>query len=267
MNSNHYSKFHGLSKHRNYLLLLIFLAVSASSCRLLNPSKLYTSEKDYPYTTLTDSLPNDYRIRPGDRFELLIFSNNGYKLIDPIIYTNAGGSTRIQDMALDYDVNANGVAYLPMIGQVNLFGLTEREAELLLAEKYKENYISPYIQLRVTNRRVLVYRGNEDAKVVLMTNQNMTIMEAIAAAGGVTDLSRTYRVKLIRNAGTVGQTITLIDLSTVEGLMESGKLVKADDIIYLEPSLNAGFFRELAPIFTAVSTVILVVSFIMSFQN
>ncbi|HET8962791.1 MAG TPA: hypothetical protein VFM99_02760, partial [Chitinophagales bacterium] len=132
---------------------------------------------------------------------------------------------------------------------------------------YKENYISPYVQLRVTNRRVLVYRGNEDAKVVMMTNQNMTIMEAIAAAGGVTDLSETYKIKLIRNAGTVGQTITLIDLSTVEGLMESGKLVKADDIIYLEPSLNAGFFRELAPIFTAVSTVILVVSFIMSFQN
>lgn len=258
----------GASGSRSGLYFLLIIALGAGSCRLINPSELYETGKDYPYTALTDTVPSDYRIRPGDRFELWIFSNNGYKLVDPVIATNSTGSAMyVQNMALAYDVDARGVAFLPMIGEVNLFGLTEREAELLLVEKYKESYISPYVLLRVINRRVIVFRGNETAKVVPLDNPNMTIMEAIAAAGGVTDLSKTHKVKLIRNAGTPGQTITLIDLSTAEGLAETGKLVKADDIIYLEPSLNAGFFRELAPIFTAVSTVILVISFIMSFQQ
>lgn len=265
MNTSGRSEIAGLSSGKITLLFLILIAVFSGSCRLMNPSELIKTDKDYTYTTLMDSLPSAYRIRPGDRFELLIFSNNGYKLIDPIIYTNTGGGTRIQDLTIEYDVNAEGNANLPMIGQVNLFGLTEREAELLLAEKYKAHYINPYTQLRVINRRVIVYRGNENARVVMMENQNMTVMEAIAAAGGMTDLTKSYQIKLVRNAGTVGQTISLIDLSTPEGFQEAGKLVKADDIIYLEPSLNAGFWRELAPIFTAVSTVVLVVSFILSF--
>jgi protein involved in polysaccharide export with SLBB domain len=47
---------------------------------------------------------------------------------------------------------------LPMIGKQTLAGKTELEAEQMLAGLYAEFFLDPYVQLRVVNRRVSVFR-------------------------------------------------------------------------------------------------------------
>jgi polysaccharide export outer membrane protein len=251
-------------KHRltTYGIISILLLLGLSSCRTLNPSRIAFYDKDYTYTTLTDTMPLDYPLVPGDRFDLFIFSNSGYLLVDRnITGNNTPGQQNLLQNSLLYDVSQDGSSILPMIGKQTLAGKTELEAEQMLAGLYAEFFLDPYVQLRVVNRRVSVFRGNDAAKLVEMTSLNMTVMEAIAAAGGIPPTGKAYKIKLIRNLGRVDQTVSIIDLRTPEGLAQAGKLVRPNDVIYIEPTINTAFFKEIAPIISAVTSVFILYTY------
>ena len=212
-------------------------------------------DKDYEYAVLTDTTPIDYPLAPGDRFDLFIFSNDGYLLVDRNITGNLNQMQQLGQQTLLYDVSADGTCVLPMVGPQLIGGMTEKEAELYLAEQYKTHFNDPYVQLRVLNRRVIVYRGNDPGRVIDMPNLNMTVMEAIAAAGGIPPTGKAYKVRLIRNLGRQDQTISLIDLRTPEGLQQAGKLVRPNDVIYLEATINTAFFQQIAPIIGTITSI------------
>ena len=55
-----------------------------------------------------------------------------------------------------YEIDVNGVAKFPMIGEVKLEGLTIRQAEEILQQAYSKFYTDAYVVLRYTNKRVIV---------------------------------------------------------------------------------------------------------------
>ena len=233
-----------------------------TSCKTLNPNLIGRVDKDYEYAVLTDTVPIDYPLAPGDRFDLFIFSNDGYLLVDRYITGTAmNNQQNLAQQTLLYDVSANGTCVLPMVGTQVIGGMTEKEAELHLAEQYKAHFNDPYVQLRVLNRRVIVYRGNDPGRVVDMPNLNMTVMEAIAAAGGIPPTGKAFKVRLIRNLGRQDQTISLIDLRTPEGLQQAGKLVRPNDVIYLEATINTAFFQQIAPIIGTITSIFVIYTY------
>jgi polysaccharide export outer membrane protein len=121
--------------------------------------------------------------------------------------------------------------------------------------------------LRVINRRVIVFPGSGgDAKIVQLENDNTTLIEALAIAGGITNTGRAKRVKLIRG-DLKNPNVYLIDLSTMEGIKNADLVMQANDIIYVEPipRISQGIVAELAPIVTIITSTILIYSFIKSF--
>lgn len=221
--------------------------------------------KNYQYAPITDTTFTDYIIAPGDKFELLIFSNKGYKLVDPQIMSDNISMTQTSTASLTYDVSATCDVSVPMVGAINLCGMTETQAQDTLSVLYKQFYIEPYVQLRVVNRHVTVFRGNSPAFVVSLPDYKMTIMEAIGAAGGIPPDAKSSKIKLIRNENGEPK-ISSIDLSTIAGLDESNLPVKANDIIYIEPTINSQFFKEIAPIIGAVSSVVIIYFYIANFK-
>ena len=67
----------------------------------------------------------------------------------------------------------------------------EEEIRLLLSE----NYINPFVQIRVTNQRVIIFPGKGDAQVVGISNANTSLLEATALAGGIRDEGRANPIK------------------------------------------------------------------------
>lgn len=217
------------------------------------------TKADYPYDKLTDSLSNqDYKLSANDQIQYRVFTNDGFKLIDlanqaNIIYRND----------LDVLVESDGMVKLPMIGYVKLEGYTIREVEKVLEEKYSEYYVKPFVTVRVTNKRVIVFPGNGGlAKVLPLSNNNTTVLEAIALAGGITDDGKAYKVKLIRNYRNSKPEVFLMDLSKIDGLAAGNTKVLANDIIYIEPRyrLARTVAAELAPIVSIISSTILIYS-------
>ena len=218
------------------------------------------TKKDYPYDKLTDSLSNqDYRLAPNDQLSYMVETNDGFKLID--LANTAINNIYRRD--IDVLIESDGTAKLPGLGFVALGGLTIIEAEKLLEEKYSDVYVKPFVNIKVTNKRVIVFPGNGGvAKVLPLTNNNTTILEAIALSGGITDDGKAYKVKLIRNYRDKKPEVFLMDLSKIEGLASANTKVAANDIIYIEPRyrLARTVAAELAPIVSIISSTILIYS-------
>jgi polysaccharide export outer membrane protein len=236
--------------------LILLVAISFSSCKIFRSNLMLKTPKDFTYDKLADSLTKqDYRIEGNDVLQVRIFSNDGFKIID---LANTNANFRLD---LDYIVDRDGTTKLPLTGKVKLSGLTIREAEVYLEEVYDKFYVKPYVTVKVTNKRVIVFPGNGGgAKVLSLTNNNTTVIEALALTGGIAEDGKAYKVKLIRNDGSPKPKVYLMDLSKIEGIAAGNSVVLANDIIYVEPryKLAKTIVAEIAPIISLLTSTILI---------
>jgi len=245
-----------------YLIILVSLAITFTSCKIFKSNLMLKTGKDYGYDTLIDSVGRiDYKIAPNDAFLCRIVTNNGMKLIDPTVATNIFRN--------DYEavVESDGNIKLPLLGRIMIAGLTVKEAEKLLEEKYSVLYVDPYVSLKITNKRIIIFPGNGgQARVLSLTNNNTTILEAIANAGGILEDGKAYKVKLIRpNPADPNKKpfVYLMDLSTISGVKIGNSIAQAGDIIYVEPRYRplTTFNREVTPIISLLTSLFILIQF------
>lgn len=251
------------------LLLLAGIALLFSSCGWLNSSIMLKTGKDYQYSKSPDSTKNaDYIISANDVIEFRIFSNDGFKLID---LTSLNQMNRDYQMnnRMDFLVEFDGNVKLPILGRTKLLGLTVREAELMLEEKYASYYVKPFVLMSVQNKRVIVFPGNAgDAKVIPLLNNNTSLIEALALAGGISDDGKAHKVKLIRRVNDKDE-VYLIDLSKIEGIKQANLVLQANDIIYVEPRKKIGskVLAEIAPIVSLLTSSLIIITYANSLSK
>ena len=240
--------------------LLLFL----SSCAWLTPNIMLKTGKGYQYAKNPDSSRTlDYNISPNDIISFNIYSNDGFKLLDLSSLNSSSTGYKFGE-PLSYLVESDGNVKLPIVGRKNIKGLTIREAELKLEEYYSVFYVRPFVELKVTNRRVIVFPGmSGSAKVIPLINNNTSLIEALALAGGVFEDGKAKQVKLIRdNNGK--HDVFLMDLSTIQGIKDASTVLQSNDIIYVEPRrrYSTKFLTEAAPILSLISsTLVLFLSY------
>ena len=243
-------------------LLFIMLLLPMFSCNI-NPSIMFKTGSDYPYK-VDQTIGNvEYRIAKNDILSFSVFTNDGFKLIDMTTgVTSANGSAGMgfnMNNSTRFTVDIEGFIKLPIIGRVKVEDMTTREAEKILEEKYTAYYNKPFVMLAVINRRVMVFPGSGGSgMVVTLENENTTLIEALALAGGITETGKAKVVKLIRGDNRNPQ-VHLIDLSTVDGMRQSNMLLQANDIIYVEPvkRVSRGILEEITPIVGIVTSLLL----------
>lgn len=243
-------------------LIVVLLLGIFCSCTVFKPSFMLRSGKNYPYTEVPSNPHFEYKLANNDLVLFRIFSNNGFKLIDLTNFnTNMGGG--FGRVTLNYLIEFDGTVKLPIVGRIKLAGKTIREAELLLEEIYSEHYNKPFVMLEVSNRRVIIFPGSGGtAKVISLENNNTTLLEALALAGGIST-GKAHRIKLIRGDSR-NPDVFLIDLSTIEGMKNGDMVIQANDIIYIEPVLQVTrtILGELTPIVSLITSFILIWSII-----
>ena len=177
---------------------------------------------NYNYSNLPEKQTiEEYKIAPNDKLSFMIYTNGGEKIIEPVETNSTGNKINMTSATSIYLVENDGQVNLPVIGRVKLSGFTLREAEDFLKEKYSVYYVQPFVQLSVTNNRVLIFPGSVsgEAKVLYLVNSRTTLLEAIAQSGGIA-LGKAYKIKLIRGE-LKNPSIYLIDLSTIEGMKKA----------------------------------------------
>lgn len=234
------------------------------ACTVMYPNRMLKENKDFQYVDFLDSVPCDFVLGQGDEFTLFVFPKKGYNLIEPQI-VQYGISFSQQNTAnpLTFRVDAAGMANVPILGWVKLGGLSEHEAEDTLQVRYAQYYVDPLVMLNIVNKSVTVYRGSEPAARIVMDRPDMSVLQAIGAAGGIGATGKSAKVRVIRN-GITQTMVQEIDLSDIRNVHAGAYYVKPDDVIYVQPGINPEFFRETAPILTAISSIVIIYSY---FEN
>ncbi|WP_425392718.1 polysaccharide biosynthesis/export family protein [Ekhidna sp.] len=218
---------------------------------------MFRLDKDFTADDLSEvkeELDGNYKLMPNDALLLDVFTNDGERLIDPNqeMMTNPGQQQQQFRDRFQYIIQANGNATFPMIGDMNLEGMTLFEAERAIASKFDSVYKGTFVKLRITNRRVFVL-GSPGGGVVQLPNENTSIIEVLASAGGLEMGAKAQNIKLIR-----GKEVYRINLSTISGMKETQMNVVPGDVIYVEPWRRPWLqtLRDVSPALSLVSSVL-----------
>ena len=212
---------------------ILFLAalLALSSCSIV-PNRMFKTPKDYTFAVDTvQNLKSPYVIQVEDKIELHIFSNDGFKLVD-LTQGNTGQTSNAE--GVQFLVEENGEVKMPVIGQIVLKGLSIKEAENLLQDKYSKYYHDPFVIIKVVSRRAFVFHGDGGkGTMIQLQNDHTSLFEALALAGGLTNSSKAYHIRIIRGDYKNPQ-VFKADISSIEGLKNSELQIYPKDIIYVD---------------------------------
>lgn len=246
------------------------MVMVANSCRALRPSDMLKTDATYSVTNFEAS-KNEYVIKPYDMVSLRVVSNIGESIFGTGS-TSGGANTSSQrnQNTFEFPVEFDGMGKVPILGRVELSGMTVRQAEKYLEEQYSQYFVSPFVLVKVTNRKVMFFMNSgTKASIVEMPSENLTLIEAIAQIGGITNISRSYNIKLIRGDITKNPEIYYWNISNLSDLKDSNIFLEANDVIYIDskPQYVSRVLKEIAPYLTLVTTLVTVYGVFFKLTN
>ncbi|MEQ8686250.1 MAG: polysaccharide biosynthesis/export family protein [Imperialibacter sp.] len=252
---------------------VVFLALLIlSSCKLYKQDIMFKMDDKFTESDLAQAVSlaeKNYHIKKDDYLRLDVFTNGGERIVDPNFELRQGMTNQNMQNTLQfvYLVRQDGLVKLPMVGDVDILGLTIYEAEQKLQALYSEHYIEPYVVLRYENRRVIVLGAN-GGQVIPLVNENTSLIEVIALSGGINQGAKSQTVRLIRG-NLNNPEVYVIDLSTVSGMRSSIVRLEPGDIVYIDPWRRVWIesLRDVSPVLSLVSSVVTLVLVINSINS
>ena len=211
----------------------------------------------------------NYIIQPNDLLELKVYTNKGERIIDPNneLQIQQNNQNRGEEDRPEFLVLDDGTVKLPMIGKVKIKGMRINEAEEYLGEKYNEYYKETFVRLKYLNKRVIVL-GAPGGQVITLVDENTSVIEVVALAGGIDETGKAHNLRLIRGDLHNPQ-VFLIDLSTIKGTRTSMMDAMPGDIIYIEPKVKivTEGAKDFMTVFSILVSSITLVALIISLSN
>jgi polysaccharide biosynthesis/export protein len=221
-----------MASRRVLFVIICFCSVVLSeSCK--NRAIMFRTPRDFKFDDFNQvATEEQYKIGLNDLVEITLSTNKGAGELENVGVSDNGIVVRQKvTVTVEYD----GTIKIPILGRIYLKDLSLREAELLMEEKYKLIFIDPYVVIRIINKRVILFPGEGGAaKVITLTNQNTSLIEALALSGGISANGKAHKVKLVRG-DLKNPKVYLINLSTIEGLKAADLTLQGNDIIYVQP--------------------------------
>lgn len=181
----------------------------------------------------------DVTIQPGDKLRISVTSKNP-ELAIPFnanaVSVSSDGTITPTDNATDYRVDPSGNIDFPVLNELHVTGLTLIGVRDLIKERIqKENYIKdPIVNVELVNLRYTVLGAIGGNRTYTAEEGRITLLEAIANAGDISDNGRVDKVTVIREEDGL-RTMYLHDLRSMDIFDSPCYYLKQNDIIYVEP--------------------------------
>jgi polysaccharide export outer membrane protein len=148
--------------------------ILALACTLFPP---VAAAQDSAGTSASERL--EYRLGAGDKLEVVVFGQ--------------------EDLSGQFEVDGTGMISLPLIGGVRVGGRSVGEAEALVVQALKPDYLkNPRVSLQVLNYRPFYIMGEVNEPGSYPFVNGLTVLEAVAIAGGFTYRAKSKKMTIIR---------------------------------------------------------------------
>ena len=151
-----------------------------------------------------------------------------------------------EELSGEVRVDQRGAVTLPLLGSVRIAGLTKIQAERRLIELYGANLLqNPQVSIFIrefTNRRITV-EGEVNRQGVFPLNGKITVLQAIALAGGFGEKAKLDSVALFRKQGS-GNRVYYLDINLIRNGKVNDPFVMNDDRIVVQRSVEKSITVE-----------------------
>ena len=217
-----------------------------ASCVSRQVNLLQEPDKHIPHYDDTVSY-EDYHIRRHDRLDVRVYSMdaNVQKLFNTVGLTNrnyngnVATSSGYANELYTYLVQEDGTIKFPLVGQMEVAGLTTREVKLKLEDElgtyirsYGEQYKMISVDVRVVQRMFSVIQDGGHGHYP-MRKEKMTIFEALAMAGNLGDWSDHSKVQIIRQMEDGQTKVIMFDVRSKDIINSEYYYIEPNDVIYV----------------------------------
>ena len=258
-------------KIKSYLIVLTTLLLA--SC---------TSYKSVPYlqnpeavNEFQEILPMyDAKIMPKDLLTITVNTSDpeaaapfNLTVQSPI---NINRSTLTTQPTLQqYLVSNDGTIDFPVLGRLQVGGLTKNEAENMIREKLGD-YLreTPIVTVRMSNYKIAVLGEVARPGMFTVNNEKVNIFEALAMAGDLTVWGMRDNVKLIREDAAGKREIIELNLNNAEIVTCPYYYLQQNDILYVSPNKtkakNSDIGQSTSLWFSATSILVSIASLLVT---
>jgi polysaccharide export outer membrane protein len=174
----------------------------------------------------------EYRILPQDRLEISLYKDPAQSS-EALTTTSELGQSMNKKGIL---VNAAGYVNLPLIGKVKVGGLSQSQAADRITARYKKYLNTPTVYVEVLNKRIFVLGEVKKPGVIDIDKEKMTLFEAIAHAGDLTDAAVRNEIMILSNSPTRGMQMRKVDLTNFDTMRYASLMLRPNDIVYVKPN-------------------------------
>lgn len=217
------------------MIKITILAVGALfvlvGCGSLNSEyQLMQNEKSTVQKEVTVSKGSiEYRILPQDRLKV-------------VFYRDPQQSAEVSTGELGQEMSAGGILVdsagyvtLPLIGKVKVAGLTQTQAADRITQRLRKYLNSPSTYVEVLNKRIYVLGEVKKPGVVKLDKEKMTLFEAIAFSGDLTDNAVRDNIVIVSNDPRKGLVMRTVDLTNFKTMRYASLMLHPNDIVYVQP--------------------------------
>lgn len=243
------------------VVALVTLAMASSSC-VTSKKVRYLQDMPKEGMPINDNL--EATVAPYDELRINVISSTGKEdeLVKPFNAMqqgmNMGGGGGYSYGG--YLVDGKGNIQFPVLGDLHVEGLTRLQLQDTIAQQLIRNgYLKdPLVVVRFLNFKVFLL-SSSGGKVINITNERCTFLEALALSGGLDWYTRRDRIGVMREVDGK-RVIHYLDPRSTSVFEDDFFVLQQNDIIFTEEMPYKFFSNNLNTVLGLVSTLVSVLS-------
>ena len=222
---------------------IFFILASAillfSSCR--TQEKVLYFQDVVNQETIATQAAADIRFEPGDKMSIVVSAPKPALAAPfnlPMANVQAGSTSRVGSNQISlYTIDSEGCVEIPVVGKVKIGGLSRSEAteKIQSALRDRKLLIDAVVTINVYEQYISVLGEVKNPGRINVTQDNITILEALAQAGDLTIHARRDRILVLRKEGN--ETMPYyVDIRSKDIMNSPVFYLSQNDVVYVEPN-------------------------------
>ena len=146
-----------------------------------------------------------------------------------------GGSGGLQMYRQTYLVDKNGAIQFPVLGTIQVGGLTKEQLHEELTKAISVYFSNPIITIRIANYKISILGEVVTPGVYPIESERVTLPEALALAGDMTLFGKRENVLLIREVDGIKSSVR-INMTDPNFVNSPYYYLSQNDVVYVEPN-------------------------------
>ena len=247
-------------KNKFYYPIVFSIALLSVACV---PSKKMIYFQEIENVKIEETIVNyEPKLQIGDVLNVSVSAIDIEAALPFNLYEGTGTSAT----PMSYLVNIDGELNFPVLGKIKVEGFTNKEITDLLTKRLSDYIKNPVVNVRLINFKVSVLGEVGRPGTYPVTNERISIIEALSLAGDLTIQGKRANVLLVREEQ--GKRVFVnIDLTNKQLFNSPYYYLAQNDVVYVAPNKtkinNSGVGANTGVVFSAISILISIIGILI----